>query len=264
MKYLLLILYSLLYFACTNGQTIKDNTKLIKTLTWSDEFDYEGLPDKSNWSYEEGFVRNNEPQFYTVDRKQNAYVKDGFLKITAIKEDYDGADYTSASINTKGKFEFTYGRLEVRAKIPEGNGVWPAIWTLGVNINEVSWPLCGEIDILEFWGHNPEFVHANVHTGNYNHSVGKGRGGKIKVENPWEDFHIYSVEWYSDRLCFFFDEILYYTCYKKNEGIGEWPFDNPQYLLLNLALISDLENIDDNILPADYLIDYVRYYQFTE
>lgn len=261
---MLLIVTYFLCFSCTHSQKNTEGSTIVKTLLWSDEFDYEGLPDNKKWSFEEGFVRNNEPQYYTVNREQNAYVKDGILRITALKEEYKGAQYTSASINTKGKFEFTNGRLEVRAKIPTGNGIWPAIWTLGANIDKVSWPLCGEIDIMEYWGHNPNSIHANVHTGDYNHSKGTGRGGSITVQKPWDDFHIYAVEWYSDRLDFYYDTILYYSCKKKGEGVGEWPFDDPQYLLLNLALISNRKNINDEIFPAIYLIDYVRYYKFSQ
>ena len=231
-----------------------------KTLVWSDEFDYEGLPDKSKWNYEEGFVRNKEPQYYTVERPENAYVTGGNLIITALKEDFKGGKYTSASINTRGKFEFQKGRVEVRAKLPSGSGVWPAIWTLGANRNKVSWPQSGEIDIMEYWGHNPNSIHANVHTGDYNHTKGTGRGGNIIFEEPWKDFHIFAVEWYDDRLDFFFDDTLYYSCPKKGEGPGEWPFDAPQYLLINLALISRLSDIHDSIFPAKYLIDYVRIY----
>lgn len=230
-----------------------------KTLIWSDEFNYSGLPDNTKWSYEEGFVRNREPQYYTKERPENTRIADGNLIITAVREDYNGAKYTSASIITRGKFEFTYGRVEVRAKLPEGKNVWPAIWTLGAT-RGIRWPACGEIDIMEYWGTSPNSVSANVHTGDYNHTKGTGRGGKIAWENPWADFHIYAVEWYPDRLDFFFDDKLYYSCPKKGEGIGEWPFDSPQYLLINLALTSDKSGIDDKTFPAEYLIDYVRIY----
>ncbi|MDR3246305.1 MAG: glycoside hydrolase family 16 protein, partial [Prevotellaceae bacterium] len=124
-------------------------------LIWSDEFNYSGLPNSRKWNYEEGFVRNREAQYYTKARLENAKVENGELVITARKEAYDAASYTSASINTRGKFEFQGGRIEVRAKLPEGRGVWPAIWTLGTNINKVGWPVCGEIDIMEFVGYEP-------------------------------------------------------------------------------------------------------------
>jgi beta-glucanase (GH16 family) len=114
---------------------------------------------------------------------------------------------------------------------------------------------------MEFWGTSPGTVSANVHTGDYNHTKGTGRGGKIKVDKPWEDFHIYAVEWYPDRLDFYFDKTKYYSCIKKDEGIGEWPFDAPQYLLINLALTAGKEGIDDSIFPTEYRIDYVRIYE---
>lgn len=264
MKYLLLIISLVLNSSCKENINHSKENEITKTLVWSDEFDYTGLPDVTKWSYEEGFIRNNEPQFYTVGRSRNVYVEDGVLTITAIKEEFNGAKYTSASINTKGKADFLRGRIEIRAKVPTGNGVWPAAWTLGTNIDQVYWPLCGEIDILEYWGHNPNYIHSNVHTDSYNHSKGTGRGGNIQVEEPWEDFHIYAVEWYEDRLDFFYDDKLFYSCKRKNEGVEEWPFDTPQYLLLNLALISDTDNIDENVFPAKYLIDYVRYYKFSK
>ncbi|MDR1221268.1 MAG: glycoside hydrolase family 16 protein [Tannerella sp.] len=240
----------------------RDHPGTGKVLIWSDEFDYEGLPDDTKWSYEEGFVRNNEPQYYTKGAAGNAFVKDGVLKITARKENGPDAEYTSASIHTGGKFEFTGGRIEVKAKLPRGKGVWPAIWTLGVNISRAGWPVCGEIDIMEYWGANPHSIHANVHTGDYNHTKGSGRGGQITFENPWEDFHLFAVEWYGDRLDFYFDKKLYYSCKKEGKGIGEWPFEAPQYLLINLALTSGEGNIDPSVFPAEYLIDYVRIYRF--
>jgi len=256
-----ILLFIILFPFVSQCQTADINvSNQEKTLVWHDEFDYEGLPDKTKWNFEVGFVRNNEPQYYTKERLNNAKVTNGNLVITALKEDYKTAKYTSASINTQDKFGFTYGRVEVRAKLPSGRGVWPAIWTLGTNIDQVSWPSCGEIDIMEYWGHNPNSIHANVHTGDYNHTKGTGRGGKIIYEMPWEEFHIYAVEWYTDRLDFYFDDTLYYSCKKKGEGIGEWPFVSPQYLLLNLALIGGQPGIDDSIFPVEYLIDYVRIY----
>jgi beta-glucanase (GH16 family) len=247
------ILFILLFIlpAVANCQT--------KTLIWSDEFNYNGLPDNTKWSYEEGFVRNREPQYYTKERTENARVENGNLVITAVREDFNGAKYTSASIITRGKFEFTYGRVEVRAKLPEGKNVWPAIWTLGAT-RGIRWPVCGEIDIMEYWGTSPNSVSANVHTGDYNHTKGTGRGGKIAFQDPWKDFHIYALEWYPDRLDFYFDNTLYYTCPKKGEGTGEWPFDAPQYLLINLALTGGQAGIDDSIFPTKYLVDYVRIY----
>src|ERR1035437_2990889 len=153
----IILLYLLL--SCSS-----QNKEKTWNLVWSDEFNYNGLPDEKKWICEEGFVRNSEPQYYTKERLQNCRVADGNLIITAYKEDYKGAKYTSASINTKGIYGFTQGRVEVRAKLPSGRGVWPAIWTVGTNSDQVGWPSCGEIDIMEYWGHDPNDIHANVHT----------------------------------------------------------------------------------------------------
>ena len=235
---------------------------MLKTLVWSDEFDYNGLPDTNKWNFQLGKARaNNEPQYYTND-PENVFVDDGKLTITCRIENVSGENrYTSARINTRGKHEFTYGRIEARAKLPKGRGVWPAIWTLGLN---GRWPACGEIDIMEFWGHNPNTIGANVHTRDYNHTKGTGRGGEIVTQDPWKDYHIYAVEWFSDRMDFYFDDKLFYSCKSKGEGIGEWPFFEPQYLILNFALWNNWNGqpgIDDSIFPQEFIVDYVRIYE---
>ena len=230
-----------------------------KTLIWSEEFEYAGLPDSTKWNYEEGLIRNKEAQYYTRARLENAKVENGVLTITARKEDYRKSSYTSASIHTKGLFEFKGGRVEVRAKLPEGRGVWPAIWTLGANMDQVGWPACGEIDIMEFVGYEPDLIHAHVH------SVSPGRGGRITANKPFADFHVYALEWYDDRLDFYFDGVKYFTYSRKDEGVVAWPFDAPQYLILNLAIgggWGGQKGIDDTIFPVEYQIDYVRIYTF--
>lgn len=239
-----------------------DNNSGIKTLIWSDEFDGNGLPDEKKWNFEVGkAMYNNEPQYYTKDLN-NIRLADGKMTITTLLENNNGIKkYTSARINTQGKFTFTYGRVEVRAKLPTGRGIWPAIWTLGVS---GGWPACGEIDIMEYWGHDPNTVAANVHTRDYNHTKGTGRGGKITYEKPFAGFHIYAVEWYKDRMDFYFDDKLYYSCKSKGEGVGEWPFFAPQYLIFNQALWNNWgegqPGIDDTIFPQEFVIDYVRIY----
>jgi beta-glucanase (GH16 family) len=237
------------------------------TLLWSDEFDYSGSPDPDKWAYEKGMIRNDEAQYYT-EQIENAEVTEGCLVITARKENYGEAAYTSASVNTKGRFSFQGGRVEVRARLPEGRGVWPAVWTLGVNIDDpdVSWLACGEIDIMEFVGYEGDTVYSSVHTRDYGQSTGKGRSGLIKTERPFDDFHVYALEWYDNRMDFYFDDTNYFTCHRKGEGFGEWPFDFPQYLLINLAIGGSwggLEGIDDAIFPVKYWIDYVRIFGST-
>jgi beta-glucanase (GH16 family) len=237
-----------------------------KKLVWAEEFDKNGLPDETTWNFEVGKARsNNEPQYHTKDLK-NVRVEDGKLIITTRLEEVDGVKrYTSARINTRGKKEFTFGRIEVRAKLPQGRGIWPAIWTLGLT---GGWPACGEIDIMEYWGHDPNTVAANVHTRDYNHTKGTGRGGKIIYEKPYEDFHVYAVEWFTDRMDFYMDDKMYFSCKSKGEGIGEWPFVAPQYLILNQALWVNFKagqpGIDDSIFPQEFIVDYVRVYEISQ
>jgi beta-glucanase (GH16 family) len=248
-------------------------------LVWSDEFDKPGLPDPTKWMYEEGFVRNNEAQFYTRARKENARVEDGNLVIESRREQFANpayqpgspqksrrgkqfADYTSASVTTRDKASWTYGRIEVRAKVPGGRGTWPAIWMLGM---KGGWPRCGEIDIMEHVGHDPERIHANLHTAAFNHTKGNGRGNNVVVADATTAFHVYAAEWYPDRIDVFVDDQKYLTVKKEpGHGEAEWPFDQPHYLLLNLAIggaWGGQKGIDDTIFPTKYLIDYVRVYQ---
>jgi beta-glucanase (GH16 family) len=235
-------------------------------LVWSDEFDYQGLPDKTKWDYEEGFVRNHESQYYTRARLENARVENGMLAIECRKEHFASVnhapiEYTSASLVTLNKANWRYGRIEVRAKLPQGKGVWPAIWTLGTNISKVGWPVCGEIDIMEFVGKETNNIYGTIH-----YAV-DGRhqsdGGKLETDKPYGDFHIYAVEWYTNQIDFFFDSKKYHTVLIDKVGKGEDnPFRQPHYLLINFALGGSWGGpIDETVLPQKYLIDYVRIYK---
>ncbi len=246
-------------------------------LVWSDEFNYNGLPDQTKWSYEEGFIRNHEMQYYTQARKKNARVENGMLVIEAKKENFQNsryqansnkwqrqrqfATYTAASLTTLNKASWKYGRIEVRAKLPQGKGVWPAIWTLGENCLVVGWPHCGEIDIMEFFGKKPQEIQANVHYAANNTHFWNGK--KLQVSQPLQDFHIYAIEWYSDRIDFFFNGTRYYRFIIDSAGKNpENPFHQPHYLLINFALGGIWGGaIDNAILPQKYLIDYVRVYK---
>jgi beta-glucanase (GH16 family) len=254
-------------------------------LVWSDEFDHPGLPDPAKWDYEEGFLRNNEQQFYTRGRTENARVENGMLVIEARKErlknpSFDPnaqgfgsagrrreyAEYTSASLTTRGKASWTYGRIEVRAKLPSARGTWPAIWTLGTNGNRVRWPECGEIDIMEFVGFDPGVIHANIHTKKYNHVMKTGKGDKITIPDASEAFHVYALEWDRDHLDFFVDDQKYFTYRNEGSGGDAWPYDQDQYLILNLAIggaWGGAKGIDESSFPQRYYIDYVRVYQKT-
>lgn len=241
-------------------QKSNDNWQLV----WEDNFDADGLPDTQFWNYEEGYVRNKEAQYYTKARKENARVENGNLVIEARKDNWNGNEITSASLHTWGKKSMLYGKIEVRAQLPTGKGTWPAIWMLGTNKKEVGWPTCGEIDIMENVGYNPDVIHANIHTKAYNHSIGTGKGDKITIEKPYNDFHVYAVEWFENEMKFFVDDKLYFTY--KNDGTGNaaWPFDKPHYLIINLAIggaWGGQKGIAEDLLPQKYLIDYVRVYQ---
>ncbi|MBI5834725.1 MAG: glycoside hydrolase family 16 protein [Armatimonadetes bacterium] len=238
-------------------------------LVWNDEFDKDGAPDPARWGYEVGYVRNNEAQYYTKERSENCRIEGGRLVIEGRREKYaipgakDGkqADYTAASINTLGKASWTYGRIEVRAKLPRGKGVWPAIWMLGDNIEKIGWPACGEIDIMEFVGHTADKTYATVHwrlDGQH-----KSSGGNLTVKEPWADFHTYRVDWTTDGMDFYFDDQKVHS-YKVSaaDEKGENAFRHPQYLLLNLALGGSWGGaIDDSIFPQRFEVDYVRVYQ---
>jgi beta-glucanase (GH16 family) len=246
-------------------------------LVWSDEFDYTGLPDSTKWDYEVGFVRNLEMQYYTHANLKNARVENGVLVIEGRRERIanpkykPGTDswieqremgqYTSASLTTRGKESWTYGRIEVRAKLPWGKGTWPAIWMLGTNISKVKWPSCGEIDIMEQVGKTPDRIFGTAHyVVNGKHEYDQG---KIEVNKPSADFHIYAINWYKDRIDFFFDDSKYFTFPLDKAGKGEDnPYRKPQFLIINLALGGSWGGeIDNSIFPQKYLIDYVRVYK---
>lgn len=233
-------------------------------LVWFDEFDTNGKPDDSKWGYNIGRGTNGwgngESQYYT-DRSENVIVEDGYLKIIAKKEDYNGASYTSARLLTQDKFEFTYGRLDVRAKLPEGEGTWPAIWMLGANIDTVGWPACGEIDIMEHWGHNPTQVSSATHTpAHYGGSNGV-HVGTTTLNDYATEFHVYSIEWTEDELRFLIDGEYKYKYKPLVKNSDNWPFTKDQFIILNVAMGGSWFSIDPEFTQSTMEIDYVRVYQ---
>lgn len=240
--------------------------KFVK-LVWSDEFDYQGLPDPAKWGYEVGYIRNNEKQYYTKARLENAKVQNGFLVITARKDDFKDGEkvrpITSASVISKGKGFWKRGRIECRAKVPVSLGTWPAIWMLPED-KSMGWPKCGEIDILEHVGFDPKKVHFNVHVDKYNHMKKNGKGKKVDCDNPETEFHVYAIEWFDDRIDFYFDDQKVFSYANEGDGEESWPFDKPFYLILNLAFGGSwggAKGIDESKLPQEYFIDYVRVFQ---
>lgn len=235
-------------------------------LVWADEFDTEGLPGTSRWAYETERNRlgwyNNERQYYAASRAENAVVEGGRLRITARLEslssatDWGGQRYTSARLSTRGTAAWTYGYFEVRARLPCGRGTWPAIWMLG---SGGTWPDDGEIDIMEQVGSNPSRVFGTVHT---RLSAGPGTGAAVQVPDACTAFHDYQMHWTADEIAIGVDGVVTYRYANPRTGYAAWPFNAPQYLLLNVAIGGDLGGaVDDSIFPVAMEIEHVRVWQ---
>lgn len=265
LSFAFLILFSVL--ACSDKNKPEPETPVDEyKLVWADEFNYSGQPDDSKWSYDIGGNGwgNSEAQYYTGSRLKNAEVKNGYLHINAINEDFEGKNYTSARLVTRTKGDWMYGRIEVRAKLPEGRGLWPAIWMLPTDRVYGGGFASGEIDIMENLGFLPFYIVATAQTQIYNHLTGTQKTAIITVKSCYSDFHSYILEWENNELRFYVDSKLYHTY--KNEGAGfqVWPFDQRFHLILNIAVggtFGGVQGIDDSIFPQSMVIDYVRVYQ---
>lgn len=232
-----------------------------KNLIWEENFDRTIL-NEAIWNYELGDGcpnlcgwGNNELQLYT---KTNHTLKDGKLIITARKQD---SIYTSTRITTKAKKEFQYGKIEIRAKLPIGKGLWPAFWMLGSNIDQVNWPTCGEIDILEYVGKEPKTIFTSLHTkDSYGNTI---NSKKTVIDDIETGFHLYSVNWTENEIDFFVDNIKVYTFIPKEKTEEIWPFNQPFYLIINLAIGGNFggPEVDDSIFPQEFIIDYIKVYQ---
>lgn len=226
-------------------------------LVWADEFDGTEL-DPTKWTFDlgAGGWGNAEPQYYT-NNEANIGVDTGYLRITAISEDYEGADYTSARIKTKGLYEFKYGKVEARIKLPKGQGLWPAFWMLGANIDEVSWPKCGEIDIMEHVN-NSFYIHGTYHYDNWGHTYsGEDKAAEV------EEFQVYAIEWDEQKIKWYLNDVLYFTA-NIEDGFGSTEeFHEPFFLLLNMATGGYWPGYPDETtaFPASMFVDYVRVYQ---
>ncbi len=232
-----------------------------RKLVWEENFDGTQL-NKKSWNFERGDGcpnlcgwGNAEKQRYT---KKNHRLKDGFLTINILKE---GTNYTSTRITTKGKHRFKYGYVEIRAKLPTGKGIWPAFWMLGKNIKKVGWPTCGEIDILEYVGKEPNTIYTSLHTkASHGNTI---NSKKTKIENIEEGFHVYAIDWTKEKIAFYIDHKLVYTFQPKDKNKETWPFKQPFYLILNAAVGGNFggPEIDDSIFPQEFVIDYIRVYK---
>lgn len=227
-------------------------------LVWSDEFNYSGLPDATKWGNEIGYVRNNELQYYTAGRLDNTVVKNGSLLIIGKKESYNGYNYTSASLTTINKFNWSYGKFEARMKLPKGNGMWPAFWLLGQNSNQVSWPYCGEIDIMEHIN-TDNAIFGTMHWYNNGQQAWVG----AKSIDDVSQYHIYSIEWDKNTINWLIDGIQFWTGDISNNVNNTGAFHNPFYMILNLAIGGSWPGNPDatTLFPDTLSVDYVRVYQ---
>jgi len=263
----------LLLILCTSSFPILAQDLVFDTLVWSDEFETDGAIDSNNWHHQTllpngNSWHNGEIQHYT-NRQDNSYVQNGSLFINAKKETFTDQgvtkEYTSARLNSK--FAFTYGRVEIRAILPTGIGTWPAMWSLGKNIIEpggywsdthgvLGWPACGELDMMEHWGNNQDFVQSAIHSPS---SFGDtfNKGGRV-VSDVSAEFHIYEMEWSSEKVVFKVDGVTHYTYQPSVRNGDTWPFNSDQYLLLNVAVLPE---INPSFSESAMEIDYVRIYQ---
>ncbi len=285
MKYIsILILSSLFLFSQCSKEDKKDpeftNKDKTYKLVWEDNFDTNGSPDNTKWGNEYGFVRGEENGYYT-DRAKNIRVENGYLIIESHKEkikneaftnkndsnwmfNRDTAQYTSASLTSRDKVSWKYGKIEVSAKLPKGRGIWPAIWMLGDNIGQVGWPKCGEIDIMEYVGFQPSKIHGTIHTKAFNHTNGTQKGSSITLNKPYEDFHLYSIEWTDKKIDILLDNEVYLTFENEHKTTDEWPFNQKFFMILNVAVggkWGGQQGIDDSIFPQRMEVDYVKVFQ---
>lgn len=231
-------------------------------LAWSDEFEGPSI-DPKNWIYDlgAGGWGNNEAEFYTAS-PENARIENGQLVVEARQEKYQGSDYTSARLKTQGLQEFQYGRIETRLKVPAGAGLWPAVWMLGADINEVNWPNCGEIDIMEYIGKEPDLIMGTLHGPGYSGASGITQWNRQKHKIA-DDYHTFAIEWQSEQITWFYDGVQYHKVNKSDIGSRKWVLDHPFFLVINMAVGGQLAGpvAEQTVFPAQLLVDYVRVYQ---
>ena len=265
---LLITLFLVLLVSCSES-TLSDRSSKDWQLVWSDEFSVVGVPDTSKWEFDvEGNAwdwGNNEDQNYTPAENKNAWVENGTLIIEARKENYtapednETKEYTSARLRTRNRGDWTYGKIEVSAKLPGGKGSWPAIWMLSTPEPYGGWPKSGEIDIMENIGSEPTTIYVNAW--NEGNESTDGTGGTVEVDSIYTNFHLYGLEWDSTELRFFVDGVQVHR-YQKLGDATQWPYNHPFHLLLNLAIGGDWEGAaDPAIFPIRMEVDYVRVYQ---
>ena len=264
------------FFACSEEEMVSQNKETNDweiegwNIVWQDEFDKDSL-DLTKWSREIGGHGwgNNELQFYT-DSDSNSYVENGnlILKAQVVPQGIGSSRglryYSSARLRTYGKGDWKYGRIEVKAKVASGQGIWPAIWMLPTDWLFGGWPSSGEIDIMEHVGYDLGVVHGSVHTEAYNHKINTQRSSARKIANVDTEFHVYSIIWDKDKISFFIDDVQYFLFENDQQGnYKTWPFDQRFHLLINIAVGGDWPGNPDNStnFPRKMLVDYVRVYE---
>ena len=265
----ILLIFGLLSFFCIQKKVVAQS--LFKKLVWFDEFNYNGLPDSLKWSNDKGNGcpevcgwGNNELQYYTSKRLKNARVNKGKLIIEAKKEIFANAQYTSARLVSKNKGDWKYGRFEIRAKLPAGRGMWPAIWMLPTKWEYGGWPHSGEIDIMENVGYWPDSLLGTVHTGSYNGMNNTQKTKGVNRNDLSKAYHVYAMEWTAEAISFFIDNKVYHVFKNEHSNSEAWPFDKEFHLLMNIAVGGNWGGkfgVDDKIFPQKMEIDYVRVYQ---
>lgn len=256
-----------LFFALITLHGCTDDTQTVVNFTnlvMQDEFNTDGAPNPSLWSYNIGTGQNgwgnSELQFYT-DRPKNVTVANGYMIITAHRESFNGSQYTSARLLTKDKFEQAYGRFEARIRLPWGQGLWPAFWMLGADIDTNPWPGAGEIDIMELRGQNPATVLGTVHGPGYSGGQSISKSYTLKNGRFDTDFHIFGIEWTPDYVNFYVDDVLYNQITPADVP-GEWVFNKPFFILMNVAVGGNFVGPPNaqTVFPQTMLVDYVRVY----
>ncbi len=257
-----LILAALVVCAlCGRAQAAEENKNPL--FMWQDEFDGPAgqLPDAARWDYDIGTDWGNAQLEYDTDRPTNVSLDgNGHLAITAREEFYMGQPYTSARIVTRDLYEFAYGRVEARIKLPVGQGIWPAFWLLGADFETIGWPQCGEIDIMEYLGHQPTTVYGSLHGPGYSGGASYTQSYVLETGGFNDDFHVFAVEWEADVIRWYVDDILYSTLTTQDISPNEWVFDHPFYIILNVAVGGNWPGPPDAAteFPQTMLVDYVR------
>jgi beta-glucanase (GH16 family) len=251
-------------FIPSDGYSTPDNyTGYAKE--WADEFNGTAL-DLTSWGFDVGGSGwgNNELQYYTNNRPDNVYLNNGNLVIQAKKEAFSGKEYTSTRMLTKGKKEFTFGRIDIRAKLPVAKGIWPALWMLGKKIDQTNWPACGEIDIMELVGKDPNKVYGTLHwAGTTGARVQYGTSYTLPTGTFADKFHVFTLVWEADKAEIFMDDISYYKFSKSNVGGVAYPFNEPFFLIFNVAVGGDWPGSPDvtTTFPQQMVVDYVRVFK---